>query len=159
MRYETAAIRRQDRLLDEAHAWELLLAGEYGVLSMSTEQGGYGVPVNYAVAEDIIYIHCAPQGRKLQAIASDGRVSFCVVGHKRIVPEEFTTEFESVIVTGQAHIVKDDAQRTKALQLIVEKYSPDHIDEGLRAIERSLHRTTIIAIRIETYSGKKKEIA
>ena len=67
MRYETAAIRRQDRLLDEAHAWELLLAGEYGVLSMSTEQGGYGVPVNYAVAEDVIYIHCAPQGRKLQA--------------------------------------------------------------------------------------------
>ena len=158
MRYETAAVRRQDRLLDEARAWELLLAGEYGVLSLVTEQGGYGVPVNYAVAEDIIYIHCAPQGRKLQAIASDERVSFCVVGHKRIVPEEFTSEFESVIVTGQAHIVEDDAERGQALRLIVEKYSPQHLEEGLRAIERSLHRTTIVAIRIETYSGKAKRV-
>lgn len=159
MRYETATIRRQDRLLDEAHAWELLLSGEYGVLSMATEQGGYGVPVNYAVAEDIIYIHCAPQGRKLQAIASDERVSFCVVGHKRIVPEEFTTEFESVIVSGRAHIVEDDAERSKALRLIVEKYSPQHLEEGLQAIARSLQRTAIVAIKIETYSGKKKEIA
>ena len=158
MRYETAAVRRQDRLLDEARAWELLLAGEYGVLSLVTEQGGYGVPVNYAMAEDVIYIHCAPQGRKLQAIAYDERVSFCVVGHKRIVPEEFTTEFESVIVTGQAHIVEDDAERGKALRLIVEKYSPQHLEEGLRAIERSLHRTTIVAIRIETYSGKAKRV-
>ena len=158
MRYETATVRRQDRLLDEARAWELLLAGEYGVLSLVTELGGYGVPVNYAVAEDIIYIHCAPQGRKLQAIAYDERVSFCVVGHKRIVPEEFTTEFESVIVTGQAHIVEDDAERSKALRLIVEKYSPQHLEEGLQAIERSLHRTTIVAIRIETYSGKAKRV-
>ena len=73
MRSDTATVRRQDRLLDEARAWELLLSGEYGVLSMATEQGGYGVPVNYAVAEDVIYFHCAPQGRKLQAIAADER--------------------------------------------------------------------------------------
>ena len=158
MRYDTATVRRQDRLLDEARAWELLLSGEYGVLSMATEQGGYGVPVNYAVAESVIYFHCAPQGRKLQAIAADERVSFCVVGHKRIVPEEFTTEFESVIVTGRAHIVEDDAERGRALRLIVEKYSPEHLEEGLRAIERSLHRTTIVAIRIETYSGKAKRV-
>ena len=158
MRYDTAAVRRQDRLLDEARAWELLLSGEYGVLSMATEQGGYGVPVNYAVAESVIYFHCAPQGRKLQAIAADERVSFCVVGHKRIVPEEFTTEFESVIVTGRAHIVEDGAERGRALRLIVEKYSPEHLEEGLRAIERSLHRTTIVAIEIETYSGKAKRV-
>lgn len=158
MRYDTATVRRQDRLLDEARAWELLLSGEYGVLSMATEQGGYGVPVNYAVAESVIYFHCAPQGRKLQAIAADERVSFCVVGHKRIVPEEFTTEFESVIVTGRAHIVEDDAEQGRALRLIVEKYSPEHLEEGLRAIERSLHRTTIVAIEIETYSGKAKRV-
>ncbi len=158
MRYDNSTMRRQDRLLEESRAWELLLSGEYGVLSMSSEEGGYGVPVNYAVAEDTIYIHCAPQGRKLRAIAADERVSFCVVGHKRIVAEEFTTEFESVIVAGRASVIEDDAERGKALRLIVEKYSPEHIAEGLQAIECSLHRTAIIAVKIDSYSGKSKRV-
>ena len=67
MRYDCHDIRRQDRLLDESRARELLQAGEYGVLSMATEQGGYGVPINYVLVEDTIYLHCAPEGRKLRA--------------------------------------------------------------------------------------------
>lgn len=87
MRYDCTDVRRQDRLLDEERARELLRAGEYGVLSMATEQGGYGVPINYAAVGSTIYFHCAPEGRKLRALNGDSHVSFCVVGHKRIVPE------------------------------------------------------------------------
>ena len=54
MRYDCHDIRRQDRLLNESRARELLRVGEYGVLSMATEQGGYGVPINYALVDDTI---------------------------------------------------------------------------------------------------------
>ena len=158
MRYDCHDIRRQDRLLDESRAREVLQAGEYGILSMATEQGGYGVPINYALVRDTIYLHCAPEGRKLRAISADERVSFCVVGHSRVVSEHFTTEFESVIVQGRARVVEAENERRMALRAIVEKYSPEHLEEGLRAIERSLHRTTIVAIEIETYSGKAKRV-
>ena len=73
MRYDCHNIRRQDRLLDESRAREVLQAGEYGVLSMATEQGGYGVPINYVLVEDTIYLHCAPDGRKLRALSADER--------------------------------------------------------------------------------------
>lgn len=158
MRYDTAAVRRQDRVLEESRAEELLRGGEYGVLSLATEEGGYGVPMNYAVVGNRIYLHCATEGRKLRALKNDSRVSFCVVGERRVVPEEFTTEFESVIVSGRASIVEDDAERRNALRAIVEKYSPTHLEQGLQAIERSLHRTTIIAIDVEHFSGKKKRV-
>ena len=157
MRYDCLDIRRQDRLLDELRARELLQAGEYGVLSMATEQGGYGVPINYALVEDTIYLHCAPEGRKLRAIIADERVSFCVVGHSRVVSEHFTTEFESVIAHGRARVVEADDERRKALRAIVEKYSAEHIEEGLKAIERSIHRTAIIAIAVDSFSGKIKK--
>ena len=157
MRYDCHDIRRQDRLLDESRAREVLQAGEYGILSMATEQGGYGVPINYALVEDTIYLHCAPEGRKLRAISADERVSFCVVGHSRVVSEHFTTEFESVIAHGRARVVEAEEERRMALRAIVEKYSAEHIEEGLKAIERSLHRTAVVAVDVETFSGKIKK--
>ena len=67
MNYQNDSIRRQDRLLDQPEATELLRRGEYGILCMQRpEGGGYGVPLNYVWDEaDAIYIHCAPEGRKL----------------------------------------------------------------------------------------------
>lgn len=158
MRYDTAAVRHQDRVLDEQRARELLSEGEYGVLSMASAEGGYGVPVNYAVCEDTIYLHCAPEGRKLRALAYDERMSLCVVGHKRIVAEEFTTEYESVMAFGRARIVVQDDERRKALRAIVEKYASAYLEEGLKAIERSLHRTVVVAIKVDSYSGKRKRV-
>lgn len=158
MRYDCAETRRQDRLLAQARAFELLRDGEYGVLSMSTEQGGYGVPINYVLCEDIIYLHCAKQGRKLRALSYNDVVSFCVVGHKRVCPEEFTTEYESVIAFGRARVVERDDERREALRAIVEKYAPAHLEQGLLAIERSLHNTAVIALKVEYFSGKCKRL-
>ena len=44
MEFNNNQIRRQDRLLSEARAYEILKEGEYGVLSMRTEdgEGAYG---------------------------------------------------------------------------------------------------------------------
>lgn len=158
MRYDNSQVRRQDRLLDEHRAKELLRDGEYGFLAMATDSGGYGVPINYVLRGDTIYLHCAPDGRKLRAIESDCRVSFCVVGAKHIIPHEFTTLYESVIAHGRARIVAEDTERREALRLLVEKYSPQYVETGLRAIERSLHRTAVVAIVCEGLTGKCKRM-
>ena len=84
------------------------------------------------------------------------RVSFCVVGHKRIVAEAFTTEFESVIASGVARVVESLDERRQALRLIVEKYSAEHLEQGMQAIERSVHRTAVVAIEVENLTGKVK---
>lgn len=40
MKYVNETVRRRDRLLDEERALELLKDGEYGVLSMVSENSG-----------------------------------------------------------------------------------------------------------------------
>ena len=99
-------VRRQDRLMDEERALELLRESEYGVLSMQDVDGsGYGVPLNYVWDGDhSIYIHCAPEGHKLQALEHHPLVSFCIIGRVHLLPRNFTTEYESVILRGEAHI-------------------------------------------------------
>ncbi len=158
MEYRNDGVRRQDRLLDEGRAREILLGGEYGFLAMASPEGGYGIPVNYVVEGGTVYIHCAPEGRKLRAMASDCRVSFCVVGATRPVPEKFTTAYESVVIEGRARIVSSDDERRRALELLVEKYSPDYASVGAAYIEKSFHRTAVIAIDAERCSGKAKRV-
>ena len=46
MEYRNDSVRRQDRLLDEVRARELLRGGEYGFLAMASDEGAYGIPVN-----------------------------------------------------------------------------------------------------------------
>lgn len=159
MEYRNGGVRRQDRLLDEGRAREILLGGEYGFLAMASPEGGYGIPVNYVVGGgDTVYIHCAPEGRKLRAIASDCRVSFCVVGKTCPVPEKFTTAYESIVIEGRARVVVSDDERRRALELLVEKYSPDYASVGAAYIEKSFHRTAVIAIDAERWSGKTKKV-
>lgn len=39
MEFNNTQVRRQDRLLDETRSFEILKEGEYGILSMRTENG------------------------------------------------------------------------------------------------------------------------
>lgn len=161
MHYSTEAVRRQDRLLNEAEAKRLLQQGEYGVLSMQTFEGGaYGIPLNYAWdGHSYIYLHCAPEGHKLKYIANNDRVSFCVVGHTRVIPDKFTTAYESIVLSCAAQLVTDDEVRMKALELLLDKYSPNDKIVGMQYARQSFNITAVIRLEINQWSGKTKRIA
>jgi len=81
MKYVNKTVCRQDRLMDEARAIELLSTSEYGVLSMVDQDGtAYGVPLNFVWdGESSIYMHCAPEGRKLEALEKNPNVRIVAV--------------------------------------------------------------------------------
>lgn len=160
MRYINDTVRRQDRLLDEERAKELLRTAEYGVLSMVDDDNqAYGIPVNFIWdGEDKIYIHCAPEGRKLRAIAQHQKVSLCIVGNTHLMPKNFTTEYESVVVFGKARIGLSEEERMDALHLLIAKLAPEYKELGDKYAHASFHRTEIIRIDLTEYSGKCKRM-
>lgn len=160
MKYNNDRVRRQDRLLDSERAAELVRTAEYGVLSMVTPDGrGYGVPLNYVWdGADSLYIHCAPVGDKLRALAAEADVSFCVVGRTRVVPERFTTEYESVVMRCRAVTGLDDDERWRALRLLLDKLAPGHVETGLKYSAKSFGRVGIIRLDIIEASGKRKKV-
>lgn len=159
MDYRNDFVRRQDRLLDRDVAVQLLQGGEYGVLSLVGFDGAYGVPLNYVWdGQRSIYIHCAPRGEKLECLKANPNVSFVVVGLTQVLPEKFTTAYQSVIVKGEICSVDDLAEKTKALELILDKYSPHHKVQGMVYAQKSLARTAILRLDIKTMSGKSKPL-
>lgn len=160
MVYNNSNVRRQDRLLSEERAIELLRAAEYGTLSMIDENGlPYGIPVNYVWDEkDSLYIHCAPEGRKLRVIAAHPEVTFSIVGNVNLQPSKFTTEYESIVLKGKARVGLSAEERMQALVLLVEKLSPDDVEIGKKYAEKSFYRTEIIRIDVTEFSGKTKKM-
>jgi nitroimidazol reductase NimA-like FMN-containing flavoprotein (pyridoxamine 5'-phosphate oxidase superfamily) len=147
-------MRRKDKELQSDEIVRLLLECEYGVLSTVDDKGlPYGVPLNYVFKDDSLYFHCALKGHKLDNLLGNSKVSFCVVGRTRVLPAEFSTEFESVIVFGEAAVVLGD-ERYLALASLVEKYSPDFVAEGQKYIEQFDSRTKVVRIKVHSMTGK-----
>lgn len=153
-------IRRKDRILENEPAVRLLEGGEYGFLAMAGVNGfGYGIPVSYVLDNDgHIYFHCAQEGYKLECLKLNPKVSFCVVGETRVIPQQFSTAYESAIAFGTIRMDLPEEERLLALRLLTKKYSPDFEELGEKYIAKSFHRTNILRLDIEHISGKCKRI-
>lgn len=159
--YDNAAVRRRDRLLEAGEAEALLRQGEYGVLSMQAEEGGgYGLPVSYVWdGGTVIYLHCAPEGRKLRCLERCPEVSFCVVGATHVVPRKFTTAYRSIVLRCRASRGLSEQERWRAIDLLLEKYAPAERETGLTYAAKSFPRTEILRLEILGASGKCKNVS
>lgn len=149
-------LRNAKRGISAAEARELLERGEYGILSICGPAGQpYGVPLSYCVLNGSVYFHCAVAGRKLENLRHNNRVSFCVVGATEVLPEKFATRYESVILSGRAVEVRD-AEKQRALEGLVDKYSPDFRESGLKYIASDQHEALVFRIDIAELCGKAR---
>jgi nitroimidazol reductase NimA-like FMN-containing flavoprotein (pyridoxamine 5'-phosphate oxidase superfamily) len=149
-------MRRIERQMNEMEAMELLKKGEYGILSTCGEDNQpYGIPLSYVVIDKNIYFHCARVGTKLDNISMNDKVSFTVVGKTKVLQDKFSTEYESVIVFGQA-ITLEEEEKYEPLMEFIRKYSPEFVSEGQAYIDKAKEKTTLIKIEIYSFSGKHR---
>lgn len=147
-------MRRNDKTAEADEAIKLLANCEYGILSTAGNDGQpYGVPLNYVYKDNHIYFHSALTGHKIDNIENNPRVSFCVTGDTKVIPSRFGTEYESVVAFGIASEIYG-SERYDALLWLLEKYSPEYIEEGKVYIEGHDKVTKVIKIKIESFSGK-----
>lgn len=150
-------MRRQDRKISDEETVDILRNGEFGVLSVCTNNNeGYGVPLNYVFVNNEIFFHCAPEGSKLDFIRINNNVSFCVVGKTELLPSKFGSKYESAIVAGTISLVEGEEKR-EGLMRIVEKYSSDYIAESYTYIDKYFDKVGVLKLSIKTISGKARK--
>lgn len=149
-------LRRKDRAITIEQTMRILEQGVFGVLStVSAEGQPQGVPLHYCLLEGAIYFHCALDGQKLDNIAHDSRVSFCVVGPHQVMPDKFATLYESALVQGRASEALGQ-EKQKGLEGLVDKYSAEFRAEGLDYITKLGHKTRVFKISLDAVSGKSR---
>ena len=148
-------IKYQKRELPRVEAERILMEGKSGVLAVAGDEGyPYAVPMSYVYHNGDLYFHSALSGHKLDAIAREEKVSFCVVAQDSVVPEKFTTRYQSAIAFGRVCIVTDSEEKRQALMALVEKYAPDHIESGRRYLEADFNQTAVVKVTMEHLTGK-----
>ncbi len=148
-------MRRKKQLLSESETIEILQSCTSGVLAVTGDDDyPYAVPLSFAYEEGKLFFHFAKAGHKLDSIARNNKVSFCVIKTEDVIQKTLTTHFRSVVVFGRARFLTEDSEKWHALECLVEKYSPDYLAEGQAEIKRDWDRVCVAEIQIEHMTGK-----
>ncbi len=148
-------MRRKDRQLTAEEAWCIVERCSYGVMTMVDEEGqAYGVPVNHARSGDVLYIHCATEGKKTDAMGRHPRVSMVFVDQSDVVEEKYTTRYASAMVFGTAGEVTDDEEKIEGLRAICQRHAPGNMEMFDEYVRPRVGRTAVWKITVEQISGK-----
>lgn len=157
--------RRRDRAVEEPQ-WinDFLSRAAIGVLAT---RGPHGPSLNpnlfvYDAPNRVLYLHTAKKGHTRTQLEQQPRVAFSVSEMGRLLPSDaavnFSVEYASVIAEGTARIIDDADDAERALKLFMEKYAPQfEYGTDYRGVSgQDLARTTVIEVRIESWSAKRK---
>ena len=75
-----------------------------------------------------------------------------------MVPNKFTTGYESIVLQCEIKRGIGEDERMHALRLLLEKYSPDDMVVGMKYAEKSFGRTEIVRMTVVEFSGKCKRV-
>lgn len=149
-------MRRKDReILDRGLIESVLEKAQVCRVAFSVDGQPFLVPLSFGYEDDALYFHCAPKGRKLDAIAANPRVCFEAEYGVELVRSEmpcnFTVHFASVIGFGRAALVTDAYFKARALDVIIRHYGaePPQYSPG------ELDKLAVVKIEIDEMSCKK----
>ena len=149
-------MRRFKQQVSEEECIRILKEEKRGVLSLHGEDGyPYGIPMDHWYCEEDgkIYFHGAKTGHKIDALAKDYRVSYCVydAGFRR--EGEWALNITSVVVFGRISLVTDEAKAARICEQICRKFTDDeaYIQKELT---NAVPRVQCLELAIDHMTGK-----
>ena len=121
-------MRRNDREIKDQKALKRLLSySKYFVLSMSAGDEPYAVPLGYVYDErgNLIYFHCAREGKKMDFLKKNPKAWGLVVLDQGIMEGTCMNLYASAMFSGRVEFVQDTSEKTMVMNLFAEKLSRD----------------------------------
>jgi nitroimidazol reductase NimA-like FMN-containing flavoprotein (pyridoxamine 5'-phosphate oxidase superfamily) len=156
-------MRRKEREIQDRATLEAVL-GETQVIRIALCSGNepYIVPMNFAYQDNLIYLHSATEGKKIEMMKENPNVCFETENKTELRKDETPCNWEmryiSVIGRGKAVFIDDQEEKIRALNAIVKKYAgtaPDAPTVGAEYSPASLSAVQAIKIEIKEMTGKK----
>lgn len=151
-------MRRKDRELSYEEGLKIIDKCEYATLSVSDGEVPYSIPLSVCRNGTDVFFHSADAGRKTELLKDGTPVRMVFVGDVEAQKNAFTTAYESAIAVGKIYAVISDAEKISALRLLSEKYCPENMAAFDKSIERSLGRTNVYRVSMESVTAKAKRV-
>ncbi len=157
-------MRRSEYACEDAWIRGFLAEVEAGCLATVGADGRPGcIPMNfwYDPGTHRIVLHGSPAGRLAEDLEADPRACFTLFRSGRMLPsndaEEFSTQYESVVVHGRVRVLEDAEEKQAALEGLISRYWPRLASSrDFRPIgPEKLARTAVWVLEVEAWSGKR----
>ena len=150
-------MRRKDKeITDKKIIDDLLATAEVCRMAMVDDGEPYIVPVNYGYRDNVLYVHSAAAGRKIDILKRNSRVCFEIESPSTIVkhaePCHWGTKARSLVGYGRVEIITDVSEKKRGLDIIMAHYGKQDLNVY---DEEQLRRVVILKISIESVACKQ----
>ncbi|MBF0112258.1 MAG: pyridoxamine 5'-phosphate oxidase family protein [Desulfamplus sp.] len=127
-------------------------------LGLSDGEMPYIVPLCFGYKDEVIYLHSALEGKKIDILQKNQNVCFefdvDVELKKSDKPCSWGMNFQSVIGFGKASFVEDFKDKQDALNIIMGQYS----DGSFEFSQSAINAIAVIKIEIISMTGKRSGV-
>ena len=154
--YPHGKMRRKEReITDRTEINAIIHAAHLMHIALVSGNMPFIVPVFYGFDGEALYFHSSKVGTKIEIIKSNNNICFEIISEQGIIESDLACDFEAkhqtVIGTGKAIFVTNEAEKIKALDLIVAQFT----DKKFEYPKSNLNHTAVIRIDINSIKGKK----
>ena len=126
------AMRRKDReIADRAEIDAIIRSAKVMHLALADNNIPFLVPVYYAYDGMALYFHSARAGTKIEIMKRNNNVCFEISVDQGVIESDAACDFEAkhrtVVGFGKAAFIEDEAEKIKALDMIVAQFSSKKI--------------------------------
>ena len=149
-------MRRFKQQIADEECIRILKEQPRGVLSMMGDDGyPYGIPLDHWYCEEDgkLYFHGAKEGKKLDSLKLNDKVSYCVYDEGFRKEGEWALNINSVVIFGRMHVVEDEDKKRMICEHLCRKYTDD--EEYLKKeLTHAFPRVCCLEIEIDHMTGK-----
>ena len=125
-------------------------------IAMTDADYPYILPFNYGYRDHCIYIHAAPEGKKIDLLKKNNKVCFEIEQKAEIVKNDhackWSTIYRSVVGYGEVEIITDFNQKQRGMEIIMAHYgAPENIEFETKQINAMV----ILKLAISDITGKQ----
>jgi uncharacterized protein len=150
-------MRRKDKeITDPGIIRQIIEQSNLVRLALHDTPAPYIVPLHYGYKDNILYMHSAPSGRKIDLLRSNNTVGFAIELPYEIIKGEKTcgwsTQYRSMMGVGRVDIVHETSDKIAGLQCIMQQCGggcPDEFNE------KNLDAMVVLKLVIEQITGKQ----
>jgi len=153
-------MRRKDReIVDKQVMVSIIGKAIICRVGMCWQDEPYVIPMNFGYRDNYIYLHSAREGRKLDILRNNNKV--CIefdVDVELVQSQEAcktSMKYKSILIFGTAVILKDIAEKKRALDIIMHHSYYHNSPSVFHYSEDALGKVIIIKVKVEEMTGKE----
>lgn len=121
----------KSRIITTPSAMEEIIAkcGYCSMAMVDKNHEPYVLPMNFGYAEGVVYLHSAPDGKKVDILRNNRRVCLAfstdhVLRHQNEdVACSYSMKYRSVLVYGKVEFIDDPNEKRQALNILMKQYT------------------------------------